>query len=211
LEDVIGDAIYGYRAPNFAVDVALLKIIQECGYLYDSSFNSFALNGRYGSLDVTKNVNLGIAAKISDTFYELPISNLRLGNRILPWGGGGYFRLTPCTLFKAGVRLILKKDGAYLFYMHPWELDPQQPRVDGVPRFSRFRHYTNLKKTGEKLSSFIEAFKEHTFITCHEYLQLPSLDGTPFMNSPSFSHETNETDQSAPLSHTLFHPITRYS
>ena len=95
IEDIIGDSVYGYRAPNFSIDKEILKMIQDCGYLYDSSYNSFRKHQRYGHIDLGENVKNGIAAKISDSLYELPISNLTLGNRIFPWGGGAYFRLIP--------------------------------------------------------------------------------------------------------------------
>ena len=127
LEDIIGDPVYGYRSPSFSIDDETLKTIKDCGYLYDSSFNSFGMHGRYGEMDLPKNGKNGIATNISNTFYELPISNLRLGKHVLPWGGGGYFRLIPLPLFKLGVQWILEKEKAYLLYLHSWELDPDQP------------------------------------------------------------------------------------
>jgi len=188
LEDIIGDQVYGYRAPSFSISQDILKIIQDCGYLYDSSFNSFAMNGRYGHLDLSQNGTRGIALQISKTqdlkskiqnpkskiFYELPISNIKLGNSILPWGGGGYFRLIPFQVFRLGVQSILKKENAYLLYLHPWEIDPEQPKVKEVSKFFKFRHYINLNKTASKLSSFIEAFNQCHFATCHQYLKLVS-------------------------------------
>jgi polysaccharide deacetylase family protein (PEP-CTERM system associated) len=197
LEDIIGDQVYGYRAPGFSISQDILKIIQDCGYLYDSSFNSFAMNGRYGHLDLSQNGTRGIALQISKIppgrrplraggqnpkskiqnpkskiFYELPISNIKLGNSILPWGGGGYFRLIPFPIFRLGVQSILKKENAYLLYLHPWEIDPEQPKVKEVSKFFKFRHYINLNKTASKLSSFIEAFNQCHFATCHQYLKL---------------------------------------
>ncbi|MFX0204280.1 MAG: DUF3473 domain-containing protein [Candidatus Hodarchaeota archaeon] len=171
LEDIVGLPVYGYRAPSFTINNDVLKIIEECGYLYDSSFNSFASHGRYGQLDLSQSIRNGIAAKISDKFYELPISNIKLGNRIFPWGGGGYLRLTPFPIFRLGVQSILRKQKAYLFYIHPWEIDAKQPRVKEALRSFKFRHYTNLNKTLPKLSCFIEAFKQCRFITCRQYLE----------------------------------------
>ena len=193
LEDIIGAPVFGYRAPSFAINNDILKIIEDCGYLYDSSYNSFAMHSRYGKVDLPQNNNKGIAFPISETsnsqpsndnqlsamshelylhrrFYELPISNLKLGNHIFPWGGGGYFRLIPFPVFKMGVQSILKKENAYLFYMHPWEVDPEQPIVAEASRFFKFRHYINLDKTASKLLSFITAFKKCRFITCYQYI-----------------------------------------
>ncbi len=175
LEDITGDRVYGYRAPNFFVNHFMLKAIEKSGYIYDSSYNSFAMNQRYGHLDLSQYTIKGIAARISKTFYELPISNIKLGKLILPWGGGGYFRLIPFYIFCLGVQLILKRETAYLFYTHPWEIDPEQPKVTGAPALSRFRHYVNLNRTYNKLSKFLEHFKEYRFITCHHYLELLNL------------------------------------
>jgi polysaccharide deacetylase family protein (PEP-CTERM system associated) len=171
LEDLIGDPVYGYRAPSFSISDDILKIIKQCGYQYDSSFNSFGIHGRYGRAQLPQASRNGIAARISDTFYELPVSNFRVGNRFLPWAGGAYFRLMPFPLFRRGVQGILKKENTYLFYMHPWEIDLEQPRVNQASLFSKFRHYTNLNKTASKLASLIEAFKDCSFITCYQYLQ----------------------------------------
>jgi len=176
LEEISGVAVTGYRAPSFSVGDDVLRMVGECGYRYDSSFNSFALNKRYGQLDVTSGRRQEIALRFGDGTTELPISNYRLGGRILPLGGGGYFRLLPLPLFRAGVRRILDRDLAYLFYLHPWELDPGQPRVASVPALSRFRHYVNLSRTESKLLGLVQAFAACRFATCGDYLaDLPQL------------------------------------
>jgi polysaccharide deacetylase family protein (PEP-CTERM system associated) len=174
LEDLTGKPVYGFRAPSFSINENVLKLVEECSYLYDSSYNSFGMNKRHGHLHMINNRRNGIAFQVSPSLYELPISNLQLGGQVVPWGGGGYFRLIPFALFSIGVRSILKKQKAYLFYTHPWEIDPEQPKVNVASSFYRFRHYVNLHKTVSKLSSFIETFKECRFVTCHEYLQVAS-------------------------------------
>jgi len=184
LEDITGAPVYGYRAPSFSISNEILKLIEDCGYLYDSSYNSFALHGRYGHIDLSQNGKNGIALQIqseirnpkSEIFYELPISNLKLGNRILPWGGGGYFRLMPLRLFEIGVKSILKKHGAYLFYMHPWEVDPEQPRIKKAGPSYRARHYVNLDKTHSKLLRLIQSFEHCNFVTCSQYLSAISYE-----------------------------------
>jgi peptidoglycan-N-acetylglucosamine deacetylase len=205
LEDILGSPVSGYRAPSFSINNDVLKIIRECGYLYDSSYNSFGLHSRYGKLDTSCNKKEGVAIKIpkaersdnlstgsSDSsapgyFFELPISNwdiksllslkgsaIRPGQRpdgfVLPWGGGGYFRLMPFYLFRKGVESMLKKDGAYIFYMHPWEIDPDQPRVNEASAYFRFRHYINLKGCRSKLYRLITSFLNSHFITCRQYI-----------------------------------------
>jgi len=171
LEDIIGARVYGYRAPSFSINKDVMQMIEDCGYYYDSSFNSFGMHGRYGHLDLSGYTVNGSAIRISDKFHELPISNLSLWNQIIPWGGGGYFRLIPFPVFSIGVQSILKNKNAYLFYMHPWEVDPDQPKVKTAPAFYRFRHYTNLKKTTSKLSRFIRSYERCNFLTCRQYLE----------------------------------------
>lgn len=180
LEDIIGSQVYGYRAPSFAINNDILQVIEDCGYLYDSSYNSFAMHERYGRLDLSKNDNKGVAVKISNNFYELPISNIkfsiqnsksRIQNLQLPWGGGGYFRTIPLSLFKMGVNSILNKYKAYIFYMHPWEIDSKQPRIKEASYFFKFRHYVNLYKNASKFSLFIKYFRKYNFTTCHNYLK----------------------------------------
>ena len=171
LEDITGRPIYGYRAPGFSVSRDILSLVEEAGYLYDSSFNSFKLNKRYGQIELELITGqMAFHIQMSDRFYELPISNVKIGGQVFPWGGGGYFRLFPLKLFKQGVQSILKKQGAYLFYMHPWEIDPEQPHVKAAPFFYRLRHYTNMGSTFSKLSAFFEGFKNYQYQTCHQYL-----------------------------------------
>ncbi len=172
IEDISGVEISGYRAPSFAIDNSILEKIRESGYLYDSSYNSFALHGRYGRLKNTDRIKKnGVALEIADGFYEIPISNIKIGGHTLPWGGGGYFRMIPLWCFKIGMKLILRAEGAYMFYMHPWEIDPDQPRMNQAAPFFRFRHYINLDKTAEKLFRMIDSSTGARFVTCRKYLE----------------------------------------
>jgi polysaccharide deacetylase family protein (PEP-CTERM system associated) len=171
LEDIAGVPIYGYRAPSFSINHDILKAIEDTGYLYDSSLNSFRLNRRYGQVELgATNSSKDISLKVSNKFYELPVSNLRIGKQVFPWGGGGYFRLIPLQLFKHGVKTILKKHGTYLFYLHPWEIDPEQPKVTEAQMFFQFRHYLNLSRTLNRLSFLIRYFGKCCFQTCYQYL-----------------------------------------
>jgi polysaccharide deacetylase family protein (PEP-CTERM system associated) len=171
LEDILGEAVSGYRAPSFSVDHRVLETIESCGYLYDSSFNSFGMHDRYGHLNLAGRRRKGILTALSDSFFELPVSNIEWGRHVIPWGGGGYFRLLPAGLFRRGVRAILRRERAYVFYLHPWEVDPGQPRVTASSPLYRFRHYVNLDKTLNKLASFLEAFSEARFPTCRDYVE----------------------------------------
>ena len=161
LEDIIGKRVYGYRAPSFAINNDILKIVRDTGHLYDSSFNSFGLHGRYGTIDLPDSID----------FFELPISNLTINQKVFPLGGGGYFRLIPFPLFKLGMNQVLKKEKTFLFYSHPWEFDPDQPKVEQASTSFKFRHYINLNKTRNKLKALIKNFNTLKFTTCIDYLQ----------------------------------------
>lgn len=179
LEDTIGDDVVGYRAPSFAIDETVLAAVEKSGYRYDSSYNSFALHGRYGRVDLSNGKKRGIAIRLSDGFWQLPVSNLNLGRFVFPWGGGGYFRLLPFFLFKQGINKIIKTDAAYVIYLHPWEIDPEQPTVQEARPMYRFRHYVNLKRTLRRLESLIQDFRDCSFLSCKGYLHMIENDGHP--------------------------------
>ncbi len=170
LEDIIGSEIAGYRAPSFSITDESLSMVRKAGYLYDSSYNSYEGHGRYGSLTLPKTEKDRPLYFLLPSFYEIPLSNLRLGSKIIPWGGGGYFRLLPSFLHRAGVRHILRQNGCYTFYMHPWEIDPGQPRVREAKASFRFRHYVNLKRAKDKLKKFVNDNCQHSFLTCREFI-----------------------------------------
>lgn len=177
LEDITNSPVHGYRAPSFSVSNDILKIIEDAGYRYDASYNSFDKHGRYGKLSLKSSPKFGIAHKISNKFYELPVSNLNLQLAtcnfrpvVIPWSGGGYFRLFPISLFKLGTRKILASDGAYHFYLHPWEIDLGQPHVDAAPRMFKFRHYIKIDKTFSKLRRLLISFNNCHFRTLSNYL-----------------------------------------
>jgi polysaccharide deacetylase family protein (PEP-CTERM system associated) len=176
LEDIIGAPVTGYRAPSFNIDDRVLSTVAESGFGYDSSYNSFDLHGRYGRISLSSAEKNGGSYRIADNFFEVPVSNLSAGGRILPWGGGAYFRLLPWFLFKAGVRHILEAAGVYVFYLHPWEIDPRQPRVDRAGFQLKFRHYTNLKKTNSRLAKLLTDFSQCRFTSCREYLEATAND-----------------------------------
>lgn len=157
LESIIGESLSGYRAPNFSINETAMQIIDECGFIYDSSFFPSSYHDRYGSLDLGVSQS-GLLRREDDGLLEVPIPTLnRLGLQI-PWGGGGYFRALPYSLFRWGVRRILEEQGGYVFYLHPWEIDPDQPRVDGIPIGEKIRHYLNLHRTFDRLDRLLDDF-----------------------------------------------------
>ena len=170
LEDITGSAVCGYRAPSFSIDDGTLHAIQSAGYTYDSSYNDFSAHGRYGKISINDHLRFRSGFVVSDNFYELPVSNLKIYGLTIPWGGGGYFRFFPFSIFKKGIKQILKKSDAYVFYLHPWEVDPEQPRMRKTKTINMWRHYLNLDKTLSRMYNLIATFKHHSFVTCKQYL-----------------------------------------
>lgn len=139
----------GYRAPSFSITEWALDVLAERGFLYDSSYHPVP-HDRYGKVAVD-------AQRVSEArpgLLEVPISVLRLG-RPVPWAGGGYFRLLPYALFEPGVRRILRQAPYYLYYLHPWELDPEQPKATGLSWARSARHRVGLHETEGKLRRFL--------------------------------------------------------
>ncbi|MBU0970631.1 MAG: DUF3473 domain-containing protein [Proteobacteria bacterium] len=171
LEEITGKEVVGYRAPSFSVNDAVLAMIQDAGYLYDASYNSFSAHGRYGRLDLSNTPKKQGVYQLGEKFFELPVSNLRLFNHILPLGGGGYFRLLPFFIFQLGIAAVLKKENGFLFYAHPWEFDPDQPRVNLAESSLKFRHYVNLSRTKNKMEAMIARFSSMNFKTALGHIQ----------------------------------------
>ena len=169
LEDIIGDEILGYRAPSFSITDGAVEIIGEVGYKYDSSYCPTLLHNRYGRLNLKlttdTNTNTGIF-KFPNGLIEVSLSTLNLMGASIPWGGGAYFRLLPYPLFRAGIKKILN-NRIYVFYFHPWEIDPAQPRVKGLRWDYRLRHYWGLDNTLNKLERLLQDF---SFMTIREGL-----------------------------------------
>ncbi|MGM0411062.1 MAG: polysaccharide deacetylase family protein [Bacillota bacterium] len=171
LEFLINKPVIGYRAPSFAVNNEILEIIKKAGYLYDSSYNNFSMHERYGKLDISSWKKRDFFFEVQAGFYEIPLSNFSIGKRVFPLGGGGYFRLFPLSFFKIGMKTVLKKNNGFVFYSHPWEFDPGQPRINEAPRKFKFRHYINLNYTDKKIKKIITFFYKNSFITIQRGLK----------------------------------------
>lgn len=166
LEDLIGAEVIGYRAPNFSITDWSIDVLRELGFRYDSSAFPTIAHDRYGKLP-------GVRAdepivELRPGFHEVCVSCLSLRGRGLPWGGGGYFRLLPYRVFRAGVRRILGAGRPYVFYIHPWEIDAGQPRVEGLRRSQAFRHYLNLERVEARLGALLLDFE---WTTIHDLLE----------------------------------------
>lgn len=158
LEDMTGKAVVGYRAPSFSITDWAIDTLKEAGFTYDSSAFPTVAHDRYGKL---KGMDAGEPiVEIRPGFHEVCVSVLKIGKKGIPWAGGGYFRLFPYFIFKPGVKRILNTGTPYVFYIHPWEIDPGQPRVEsGIKRSHRFRHYNALSACEGRFGSLLSDFK----------------------------------------------------
>jgi polysaccharide deacetylase family protein (PEP-CTERM system associated) len=157
LEDLIGSEVAGYRAPSFSIgpsNLWALDSLARTGHRYSSSIYPIR-HDHYGMPDAPR-----FAHQAADGLIEIPITTLRLFNRNLPSSGGGYFRLLPYALSRWMLRQVNAADGeSAVFYFHPWEIDPGQPRIDGIDRKTRFRHYVNIHRMDRRLQSLLGDFK----------------------------------------------------
>jgi polysaccharide deacetylase family protein (PEP-CTERM system associated) len=157
LEDIAGTPVLGYRAPSFSIGASNLwafDCLGSAGYRYSSSVYPVA-HDHYGMPDAPR---FPYAARPGLT--EIPITTVRALGRNLPAGGGGYFRFAPYGLSRWAIRTFNEVEGKpAIFYMHPWEIDPDQPRIDGVSLKTRFRHYVNLHRTEQRLCRLLRDFR----------------------------------------------------
>ncbi len=157
LEDLTGKAVRGYRAPSFSITDWAIPILQDAGFDYDSSVVQAIAHDRYGRLS---GMHAGRPiVSLRDGFREVCVSCLQLGERGIPWGGGGYFRLIPYPLWLQGVRSILRSGMPYIFYIHPWEIDPGQPNVAGIKATNWFRQRVNLHRCEQRFAALVGALE----------------------------------------------------
>jgi polysaccharide deacetylase family protein (PEP-CTERM system associated) len=157
LEDIAGIEVQGYRAPSFSIgddNLWAYDCLAKAGYRYSSSVYPIR-HDHYGSPERSRFAHLA-----NTRVLEVPIATARLFNTNIPAGGGGYFRLMPYALSRWLIRRVNSCDEeSAIFYFHPWEIDPEQPRVKGVDPKSRFRHYVNLERTAARLRLLLQDFR----------------------------------------------------
>jgi polysaccharide deacetylase family protein (PEP-CTERM system associated) len=170
LEDLVADPVVGYRAPNFSIGIAqswAYEILYEEGFRYDSSTYPI-VHDRYGQPDAPR-FPYQIWRNGSAGLLEFPVGTARLMGMNVPIGGGGFFRLAPFQLFRWGIhRVNVREEQPVMFYLHPWELDPGQPRPPMAWRH-RFRHYVGVEKEANKLSRLMGRFR---FGTARDVLEM---------------------------------------
>jgi polysaccharide deacetylase family protein (PEP-CTERM system associated) len=157
LEDTGGVRVRGYRAASFSIGANTLwalDVLADEGYVYSSSIYPVA-HDLYGM----PNAPRFAFRPRQDRFLEVPMTTLCLFGRNLPCSGGGYFRLVPYSMSRWALRSVNKRDQqACVFYFHPWEVDPEQPRPHGAPLKSRMRHYLNLRRMEGRLHCLLRDF-----------------------------------------------------
>lgn len=158
LEDAAGVAITGYRAPSFSIDQRTpwaYSVLAEQGYAYSSSVAPIT-HDHYGWREAPRFAFRPLAWS---GLVEIPVTTAHFAGKRVAAGGGGFFRVLPYAFSRWAIRQVNSQDRRpAVFYFHPWEIDPSQPRVAGAPLKSRLRHYTNLTVMAEKLEQLIRDF-----------------------------------------------------
>ena len=172
LEDIIQAPVRGYRAASYSItknSLWALDVLVEAGFEYDSSIFPVR-HDRYGIPDAKETPHI-LETPQGHSLVEFPLSTAKIFNYKLPVAGGGYFRLYPYLLTRAGLRQVNSREQPFIFYLHPWEIDPGQPRVE-TSWFSRFRHYNNLEKCESRLQRLMKDFEFGTVLQVLESLGL---------------------------------------
>jgi polysaccharide deacetylase family protein (PEP-CTERM system associated) len=159
LQDQSGQPVVGYRAPSFSIVKRTPwahRILVEEGYTYDSSVFPI-YHDLHGNPDAPREIHT--IQTESGSIIEFPPAVITRFGKNIPTGGGGYFRFFPYFLTKRWLREINRAGKPFVFYVHPWEIDPGQPRVPGAPLKSRFRHYLHLKYTADRLKKLLQDFE----------------------------------------------------
>jgi polysaccharide deacetylase family protein (PEP-CTERM system associated) len=175
LEDLTGERVLGYRAPSYSISLATLWAFDElldAGYRYDSSV--FPVRHDFYGIPHWPRFPFAVCrgetgewqprpfpgAAGGEGLLEYPITTLSLMGHNLPIAGGGYFRLFPYRVTSWGLRRINRVERRpFVFYLHPWELDPGQPRIAGAGAKTRFRHYLNLERTAGRFARLLRDFR----------------------------------------------------
>ncbi len=173
LEDIAQKPVIGYRAATYSItreSLWAVDILHELGFQYDSSIFPIR-HDNYGIPDAYPLPNR-MSTPMGNKITEFPISVFRYKGFKLPVSGGGYFRLLPYGLTKRALRHINNSGDEFVFYLHPWEVDPDQPRMENASLLSKFRHYCNLGKTEARLRTLLADF---SFTTMQDVLLAKGL------------------------------------
>jgi polysaccharide deacetylase family protein (PEP-CTERM system associated) len=170
LETISGSKVIGYRAPTYSIIEGAywaFDILLKYNLLYDSSIFPIT-HDRYGVPNGERFPHQ-IRRDPGAAIMEFPLSTLRFGKWNFPIAGGGYMRLLPYWVLKKGIQHLNHQQQSAIIYLHPWELDPEQPKIPNIPATTRVRHYLNLRSTATKLRKLIHDFE---FAPIKEVLKL---------------------------------------
>ena len=158
LEDLSGQPVQGYRAPSYSIgknNIWALEALAESGHLYSSSIYPIE-HDHYGFPEAPRFVFRDEKTGL----IEIPITTMKFMNHLFPAGGGGFFRFYPYRVSRWAINRVNQNDQqASVFYFHPWEIDPEQPRQKNISLKTRFRHYINLNKTETRLKQLLQDFE----------------------------------------------------
>lgn len=157
LEDISGKDVLGYRAPSFSINknnLWVFDILSELDFKYSSSTYPVK-HDLYGVPEWPR-----IKHQLDSGLWEIPMSTAKVFDKNVPISGGGYFRLLPLWYSLKMIERYMKKETEpYMFYFHPWEIDPEQPRFDQATAKAKFRHYTNLKNMESKVVTLLDKYQ----------------------------------------------------
>jgi polysaccharide deacetylase family protein (PEP-CTERM system associated) len=159
LEDLVGQPVLGYRAPSFSLTAAslwALDVLLECGIRYDSSI--FPIRDRLYGIPDARRFPFVIRVAGDRELAEFPMSTVRAARRNWPLGGGAYLRIFPYPYMRWGIRRVNREGQPALVYVHPWELDPAQPRIRARGKRGISTHYINLHRTEARLRRLLTDF-----------------------------------------------------
>jgi polysaccharide deacetylase family protein (PEP-CTERM system associated) len=160
IEDITGEPVIGYRSPSYSItknSLWALDILIEEDFKYDSSIFPI-YHDIYGYPEFNR-FSVKVSNNGGDSILEIPLSTVRFFGKNIPIAGGGYLRFAPVRLVERAINLLNNKEvQPAIIYFHPWEVDPEQPKLNGG-RISSFRHYTNIAKTIPKLRHLLDNFQ----------------------------------------------------
>lgn len=191
IEDAAGQPVFAYRAPSFSITRRswwALEILAEEGFKVDSSIFPIR-HDRYGVPEASP-VPHPIATP-AGTIWEFPLATVGRGRWRLPVSGGGYFRLYPLAVTQAALRWINRKKTPFVFYLHPWEIDPEQPVVAGASRRALWRHRVGLHRTLPRLKSLLASFRFGTLTQAMQPFR-------PVEPSPLHGHDAPKGESRSP-------------
>lgn len=199
LQDTSGQPVNGYRAPSYSIgreNLWALDCLQAVGYRYSSSIYPVR-HDHYGMPEAPR-----FAFRFeTDGLLELPVTTCRVAGLQIPCGGGGFFRLYPYALSRWAIRRVNRVDRqSAIFYFHPWEIDPEQPRVSGIRMKTRLRHYLNLSRTEIRLRGLLTDFR------WDRVDRVFPIDGAGFAIVPRPSSITASSETPAAVGHRVNRP-----